>query len=634
MQQKHINLINILIKHESLTAQKLANFLHVSTRSINNYIHEINTIESNLITSSNKGYKINIQKAKQILQQSTQFIPQTSTERQKFLLNYIVKHENTINLYDICELLFISLSTLKNDLNKIKNTLSTHDLELRTKGDFIQCIGLEKNKRKLLSTILYDESNVNFINIDSIQKTFNEIDVILIKNLINEIIINQYHYFINDYSLINLILHIAISIDRIKNGNINKDNISYDKIKQLSEYNMILEFSSTIEQKFNIKYSPAELYEMALLLISRTTTIDYKTVNKHNLEQFVGSKCLILVQKIINDIADTYYIDISESEFFIRFSLHIRNLFLRAKNNNFSKNPLTNNIKMNCPLIYDMAVNIANIIHDNINILINEDEIAYIALHLGSTLKAQKNLDQKIKSILFCPNYYDLHTNIYNYINKYFQDDLLITNIITDESDLYNIRTTDLLITTVPIKNIINTPTILINIFFNNTDKKLLSKTINTIQNNKKQVKFKNYLTKLILPDFFKKVTSTNQEECIKIMVNKLIEFKYVDNNFYTEVLQREAASSTAFNNFAIPHTLKMNAYKTGINILISEKAINWNNNQVHLVMMLCFNRNDRKIFYEIYDTITLILNDPCNFKKIIACNNYEEFINTLSSLV
>ena len=69
------------------------------------------------------------------------------------------------------------MSTLKVELNKVKRKLKKYDLELETKSDSIKCIGLEKNKRKLLSSILYKESNVNFVNIDSLQKAFTNIDI-------------------------------------------------------------------------------------------------------------------------------------------------------------------------------------------------------------------------------------------------------------------------------------------------------------------------------------------------------------------------------------------------------------------------------------------------------------------------
>ena len=66
-------------------------------------------------------------------------------------------------------------------------------------------------------------------------------------------------------------------------------------------------------------------------------------------------------------------------------------------------------------------------------------------------------------------------------------------------------------------------------------------------------------------------------------MVNKLIAYGYVDDEFENEIISRKNMSSTAFGSFAIPHAMKMHAKKTGMNIVISETPISWNQQDVYL---------------------------------------------------
>lgn len=113
-------------------------------------------------------------------------------------------------------------------------------------------------------------------------------------------------------------------------------------------------------------------------------------------------------------------------------------------------------------------------------------------------------------------------------------------------------------------------------------------------------------------------------------MVNKLVENKYVETSFYDEIIKREQLSSTAFGNFAIPHSMKMNAYKTGINVMITRKPIKWDNHSVNLVLMMCFNKNERYIFNNIYDIITTILSESDNVKRIVSSKTYDEFIDNI----
>ena len=150
-----------------------------------------------------------------------------------------------------------------------------------------------------------------------------------------------------------------------------------------------------------------------------------------------------------------------------------------------------------------------------------------------------------------------------------------------------------------------------------------------------KKNEFEKHLKELLSPELFERKNNLDtHEKCINYMVKKLVKLDYVDTHFKDEVLEREKMSSTAFGNFAIPHAMKMHANKTGINILISENPISWNEHPVNLVIMMCFNKNERYIFNEIYDPITMILSEPENVKKILHATDYDDFIKIMVSLL
>ena len=60
-------------------------------------------------------------------------------------------------------------------------------------------------------------------------------------------------------------------------------------------------------------------------------------------------------------------------------------------------------------------------------------------------------------------------------IKRYYSDELLITNILTDESDFDKIKDTNLIITTIPVSVITSIPMIQISIFLNQKDRQLLN---------------------------------------------------------------------------------------------------------------------------------------------------------------
>ncbi|MFV0381649.1 MAG: BglG family transcription antiterminator [Breznakia sp.] len=634
MKNKQIVLIKTLMnKSNWITANNLSVILNVSSRSIKNYIVDINQQFENTIVASRKGYRIDREKAKMILNSDNYTLPQTSHERVNFMINILVKQNTALNTYDICDELYISLSTLKNELKKIKKKVSQFDLQLENSNNYFSLVGTEKNKRRLMSSILYDESSVNFVNLKTLQHAFIEIDIEFIKNVVIKTF-EEFHYFVNDYSLTNLVLHITIAIDRIKHNYTSfTDEKERPRIKH-HELEIAKKVAVQLEKKFHLIYHDGELYELALLLISHANTSDYN-VNSSNLENIVGVECMNLVNDLVNEVNAFYYINLSEPEFLTRFALHIRNLLVRSRYNYSSKNPLSDGIQQSCPLIYDAALNLVNSIEIRTNLHINNDEIAYIAFHIGSALETQKTLNSKINVVLYCPNYYDMNKKLLHAINTNFSTSILIKNVFTSETEFDNLIKYDLIISTIPISIILSIPTIVVSFLLNEKDIYTIRNKIDEIKIKKKKQILKNHLHLLITSKLFEKNNLLkNENETISYMCKKLIDTNCVDHTFEQEIRDRENIASTAFNSFAVPHALKMNAHKTRMNIILSEKGVDWHGRNVNLIIMLSFNKNERYIFNEIFDTITMILTDNNNIKRLLSVDNDQKFIDLLVSFI
>lgn len=635
MQVKYLPLLKFLFEKDRwVTAASISDNLGISVRTVKSYISELNDNFPGIISSSSRGYHIIAEVAAPALKEAKSSIPQTARERAAYIANRIIKSQNPVDIYDLCEELFISPTTLRGVLPRIRKNLESFDLILVLSSDTLSIQGLEKNKRKFLSSLLYQESNQNFLNLETIQNEFLEIDVNFIRNTILDVL-NEYHYFINDYSLINLVLHIVIAIERIKDHcTQNEHPASSIEPRLLShEYELSRKVISRLEAHFGIIFPDNETSETALLLISRATSLNYQTITVDNLENYIGKNCLELVKELINDVASYYYINLNESEFFIRFALHIKNLLIRAETNYFSKNPLTENIKYSCPLLYENAVCLSSIIKDKTGITINDDEIAYIAFHLGSALESQKELASKLSVILYCPTYYNMNSRLYDSLNQRFGTDIMIANVVTEESDLNKISKSDLIISTVPFNSLISVPKIQINPFLSQSDAEGIYQKIHEIKAAKKREIFTAYLKQILISDFFERGNfSGTKEEMIHYLCGKLVEHGYTDDSFEEQVLTREEMSSTGFSNLAIPHALKMNAKKTGMLVYLCETPMDWGGTSVSIIILLCFNREERYIFNEIFEPLTMILTDLSNFKKALSQPDYESFIQFLSS--
>lgn len=79
---------------------------------------------------------------------------------------------------------------------------------------------------------------------------------------------------------------------------------------------------------------------------------------------------------------------------------------------------------------------------------------------------------------------------------------------------------------------------------------------------------------------------------------------------------------------------MKMRAHKTGINVLISDTPVRWGDKQVRIVLMLCFNRDERFIFNEIFEPLTMVLSSRENVKRLVTAGDYQEFIGMLAGFM
>ena len=633
MKNQQIQILRILKEADSpITSSSLSNALNVSPRSVKTYVNEINEALPETISSSRKGYVIDKGKADELLEESKSLIPQTKEERVNFIINELIKR-GPINAHDLCDTLFVSYSTLKSDLVSVRKILTDADLILVNQNDFLLINGLEKNKRKLLSSLLYSESHNNFVNYEKMSESFEGIDVAFIKETILSKF-EEYHYFINDYSLENLILHATITIDRIRNGFSATDSPGAASILRSHEYDLANSIVSELEEHFNIHFNEIEIAEFAMLILSRASNLDYETVTADNVRQYVGEEIYALADELIRDFSVFFYIDLSQPEFFVRFALHIKNLLIRSNSGYFSKNPLTESIKQNCPLIYDSAVNSARVIKERTGINLNDDEIAYIAFHLGGALELQNTLSNKLTAYIFCPGYYNMNTRLSDFISSRFSETLIIGGILTQEEELSRVNC-DLIISTMRFSTNVSVPVVMISPFVKEADLKNIFDAVDTIRQQKKKDTFHEHLSYLIKEDLFE-VTDEHltKEEVIHKMASRLMDLDYVGDQFEADVIERDLISSTAFDTFAIPHAMKMREKHTGINILICKDPVDWDDKKVELIMMLCFNRNDRYLFNELFEPISMILVDPDNMAKVLKTKNADEFIDALTELM
>ncbi len=641
MNEQQLALIEHLLKSDEwTTASTLATATGVSIRSIKNYVSEMKRLYPSLIVSSSSGYKIHEPTAIGVLENldpKTGTIPQSNKERVLYVILRLLRSPSPLNLYDLCDSLFISISTLRVVLKRVKRNLEQYQLELYTSGDLLDVRGTEQNRRQMLRSIIFSETNSNSFDLNYIQEIFDNIDTDYTENILKDLLWKN-QYYVTEFSAYNIILHIIIAVDRNismpATANSVVDVIDFPDFVPVEINEMSKELTALLEDYYEITFSFDDIREFALLIYTRANPITIHEMDPENLEDYIGHDCMLLINDIFKHLYNEYGIELSKPETKIGFALHIKNLMIRAKTQHFNRNPITESIKTSCPMIYDVAVNLSSIISDRINTSLIDDEIAYIAFHIGNAIEMQMAYESKISVILICPTYYNMKHDLSERLLERFGSDIIVENIIITESQLKICKEVDLILSTVPIKPSFKINALQIHPFLTINDTNTIEKNIIKIKSEKRQNYFFSQIRRTIHPEFCEHIDCVmSKEETLKYMCDRLIKAGYATAGFEKAIFEREQLSSTVFTNFAIPHAMNMRENKSCMYILINNQPILWDTNEVQLVIMLCFNASDRQVFYTVFEPLSNHLLKQSVIQQLIKTQSYEEVIDIISQV-
>ncbi|SET53592.1 BglG family transcription antiterminator [Thorsellia anophelis] len=644
MNTKLIQLISTISKFEPpVTAKKLGLALNVSPRTIKNYVSAINTKYAGMIKATSQGYEPDTHAIKSFLASQSPIVSMNSNERVNWILTTLLKNTGPdkikIDIDYFSELLFISEESIRKDLFEVRQKLQHYDLHLVTENSSYTIRGEELNKRKLFSTLLNQEFSANLFNFTSIKTFFPNYDIDNLSIMIIEKC-KLFGYSINEYALLGLIIDILISIDRISLGKqIDVQPTHCPDLFGEREKTLATAILYDIESLFSISFNQAEIFEFNAILANCLLRVDYQNIDLITVNQKIGQSCTQLVNILLSDIEAYDFIDSKNPDFIIKFSLHINQLLLRIQQNTFTKNPITQHIKFSCPLIFECAIDIASRINEHLKLTISEDEVGYIALHLGSMLIEQTG--NKIRCILISPAYHNTSEKLITKLSTYFNDSIVISGFFSsfEQVNLQYNEQYDLIISTLPIPNHAMTDSLVINPIVRDRDISQIKFKLDRMMLDRKKDKIINDLLKISTPDLFfinqkMDYKFETKKDVIIHLTTEMIQAGCVNSDFQEAVFEREKNYSTRFGQIAVPHSMKMDAIKTSLSICICPKPINWDEGDVNLILLFAIAKEDRMIFYDIFDNLLVLLLENQNLLTILPSQNFNEFIQNMKAII
>lgn len=340
-----------------------------------------------------------------------------------------------------------------------------------------------------------------------------------------------------------------------------------------------------------------------------------------------------LFELIQNKVRHLFSINLNSEKFSLRFKLHLRNLLIRIRNNISLRNPQIATIKSSYPFIYEIAVSIANVINQQYQMELNEDEIAYIVLHIGVLIEEQKAYSNKISVLLVHPQNGLYQLNLADKIKLLLEQDAIITGIVSSTDELGFYRDYDAVISTIPLYPLPAVPVIYISEQLQTKDISNIIDNINRIKSLHMKIIVEQKLRYLFRDDlFFCQEPFHSENEAIDFLAGQLEEKGMVSSEFKQLILERESISPSSYGNIAIPHPLERCAESSAIAVSIHPTPIRWGSNNVNIIFMLAIHPSDQMLFNDIFAFVTQIIANNHYLQTLITASSCQEFIDLLLS--
>ena len=583
MNTRALSIIKILLNSvEPVSSLALSQEIGCSTKTIQNEIKEVNKELKNceIVSIRGIGYKIEGNLDDIDIKNSDLYDYDRVEYIIKKIINISSTDKDTIKLEDLADSMYVSLSTVKNDLKEVKKILNEYNLKISSKHK--QGICIEASEEDIIKFI------INYSN-----KVDNSLNI---KDFLNNNIIE------NLFSIKKILL----------------DTLSYENmILTDNEFKNIVNYISIYLSRNNTNQS-----DFIKEYIKKYKSKKEKPISED--EQLLIRKA---IKEFCRDLNIATSINLSHDKIFEECLFnHICNLYKRADLGINQYEITAGEIKLKYPFPFELGKIAKKTIEKNLNMEISEDEVENIALHIGGALERIDKRDEKkvYKTIIVCTSGVGTSMLIKSKLENIFKGKLEIIKVIPSYLiDYINVLDIDFVISTVEV-NLENVNVIKVSPMLTDKEIKLIEKYIET-ENVYIDLDIQNLFSSEL---FFKDIKAETRSQVIDIMSKKLVEKGYIDDTMRQSYFERETIATTEIGNMvAIPHGAKGEIYENKVAIGILKEPISWEVGKVRLIIMLALDK-EKILDYE--DVFSKIYKRVDSIAKVISiCENksYEKFI-------
>jgi Transcriptional antiterminator len=602
-------------------ASEIAEHLGVSTRTVRSYVVTVKAAAAPLdvILSSPDGYRLNrAAHAEYVARDRSTHRADTPRERITFLVTRLTHAGAELDVHELADALHVSASTLEGDLRQVRALAREAGLELHREGDHVRLEGPDAGHRRLVSRLFSEEQAHGLVDLRRVQEEFGIDDLSGFKTDVIDVLEHE-GYTVNEFGLDRVLLHTAIAVERSRGSSLadsapQPDDPVADALDRL------------VAERFGTRLPAGELSDLTTLLTTRAGTLVAPRTGEH----------LAVLRDIVDRAQEEFLVDLDDDAFLARLGAHVGNLVVRAREGVANPNPLARTIKSSYPLTYELAVFIAAEIQQAFGIGIGDDEIAYIALHIGSHLERRSGSGRMLSCVLVSPGYHDIADLLERRILPALGDDVRIDRVLTrTDVDPLSLDA-DLVISTVPWE-VRPANVVIVQPIPTEADLDAVRGAISRIRRQRRRRAITDELL-LYFDDalFFRDLPARDEEDVIRTLGGRMRERGIIDDDYLDGVLDRERISSTAFTEWlAVPHSMRMTARRTAIAIALFDTPIRWGEGTVQVVALVAFSAEGRATFQTVFEQFVEVFSDRTDVQRLLkAATDFPSFIDELVRLI
>ncbi|WP_051359383.1 BglG family transcription antiterminator [Paucisalibacillus globulus] len=681
MDQRSMAIVNQLIQEDSyLSIQQLATLFNVSRRTIYNDIDKINDwlrdnglVEIQQVRS--EGLYLEKETKKGILAIENflesfyyEFSP---VERKAWIYIHVFASEKPYYLDDIRELFQVSRNTVLEDIKRLKEEIQQYDLSLYSeRGYGYRLKGIESDIRRMfihyLSMVVPKDgwhgllTNISMDTPSSIETVFKPY-LIFNTSLLLELQTFLYSYErqvkveMTDEILNKLVILFYFFVQRIMQQEaVQVDPVEKEIIQITEEYCGAKTICKSISNVIHTPFSHDEVCYFAKYLLSAKVNYD-QSLQKESQEM---KELKEVIGKMVIEFEALAAINFDNLEHLMQnLLLHLKPAYFRIKYGIKVENELRDMVKQNHPEVFHIT---KQVIHHFENLLeqsIDDNEIAYIAMHFGGWLRKEGMvIEQRKKRLLIvCTNGLGTSRLLESQLQGLFTDVEIhgVTSLREYERmELF----IDFIISTIPL-NDRGVPIFVVNPVLSNEDKEQLFRKVNSLFSDSMQPQtysvdalidlisrygtiddegalrqeLRRYLhsphnveSKVMKQSLFEllpgervaiKKSIDNWEKAIEVAAKPLLEQGYIESSYVDRMIHavhEKGPYIVIADRFALPHgSPDDGVHKTGLSMLKLEEPVDMLGKEVNIIVVLASIDNERHL--KAISQLTKLFTDKTN---------------------